>query len=79
MAIEAVIWDFGGERIPKRLLRAMERVSDELEAGKGCAAELTELLAEEEVEGLVERTRELLKQGTLPELRRRRSVPWSYR
>ena len=77
--LRTVIWDFGGERIPKRNIRDMQRVIDELESRQGPACELYELLEEDEVEGVLERMRTLVANPVLPDLRRRRSVPWSFR
>ena len=76
--LRTVIWDFGGERIPTRLLRAIKRVGDDLEATRGVTCALQELLMASEIEGLVERMRMLLEHPTLPDLHRRRSVPWSF-
>lgn len=76
--LRTVIWDFGGERIPKRLVRDMKRVEDDLGARDGIAGKLYELLFEEEIEAMVERMRKLMQEPVLPDLRRRRSVPWSF-
>ncbi len=77
--LRTVIWDFGGERIPKRNVRDLERVCDDLESQQGRACALKELLNPEEIEGLMERMRKLITHPILPDLRRRRSVPWSLR
>lgn len=76
--LRTVIWDFGGERISKRLLRDIRRVCDELEAQQGLTCDLQELLAPDEMEGLIQRMRALLTRPSLPDLRSRRSVPWSF-
>jgi uncharacterized repeat protein (TIGR03843 family) len=76
--LRTVIWDFGGERIPKRLVRDMKRVEDDLLARQGMACELYELLFKEEIEALRERMRKLVQEPVMPDLRRRRSVPWSF-
>jgi uncharacterized repeat protein (TIGR03843 family) len=76
--LRTVIWDFGGERIPKRLVRDMKRVDDDLQARQGMACELYELLYKEEIEALCERMRKLVREPVMPDLRRRRSVPWSF-
>jgi hypothetical protein len=76
--LRTVIWDFGGERIPKRLVRDIRRVCDDLEAQRGKAEELRELLSPAEIAGLCERMHAMLSKPTLPDLQRRRSVPWSF-
>ena len=76
--LRTVIWDFGGERIPKRLLRDIRRVCDDLEAEQGRVDELRELLSAAEIAGLCERMHTLLRKPILPDLQRRRSVPWSF-
>jgi uncharacterized repeat protein (TIGR03843 family) len=75
--LRTVIWDFGGERIPKRLVRDMKRVEDDLLARQGMACELYELLFKEEIDALRERMRKLVQEPVMPDLRRRRRVPWS--
>jgi uncharacterized repeat protein (TIGR03843 family) len=77
--LRTVIWDFGGERISKRLVRAMERVSEELETQQEPVCGLYEWLAPQEVEALIERMHKLIANPIMPDLRRRRSVPWSFR
>lgn len=77
--LRTVIWDFGGERISKRLVRAMERVCEELETQQEPVCELYEWLAREEIVALIERMRKLIANPIMPDLRRRRSVPWSFR
>lgn len=76
--LRTVIWDFSGERVPKRLLRDIERVCDDIEAERGVAGELCQLLSPAEIEGLCERMRTVLRKPILPVLHRRRSVPWSF-
>ncbi len=76
--LRTVIWDFGGERIPKRMVRDMKRVERDLQERQGIACELYELLFEEEIEAVQERIRKLVNDPTMPDLRRRRSVPWSF-
>jgi hypothetical protein len=76
--LRTVIWDFGGERIPKRLVRDMKRVEDDLLGRQGMACELYQHLFDEEIEALLERMRKLVQEPVLPDLRRRRSVPWSH-
>jgi hypothetical protein len=76
--LRTVIWDFGGEKIPKRLVRDMQRVEGDLQGRRGMVCELYELLFKEEIEGVLERMRRLIQDPVLPDLRRRRSVPWSF-
>lgn len=76
--LRTVIWDFGGERISKKNLRAMRRVCDDLEYRQGEASQLYELLDEDEIEALRERILGLIDNPILPSLHRRRSVPWSF-
>jgi len=76
--LRTVIWDFGGERIPKRQVRAMQRVDDALRERQGAACELYDLLDADEIEALQERMRKLVQEPVLQDLRRRRSVPWSF-
>ncbi len=76
--LRTVIWDFGGERIPKRQVRDMKRVEADLQERQGAAYELYELLFEEEIEAVRERICKLVQDPVLPDLRRRRSVPWSF-
>ncbi len=74
--IRTVIWDFCGERIPKPMLRHLERLSKELESPQGSLMELVELLRPEEVSALQGRVTWVLTEGVYPGLpgryRRRR-------
>lgn len=76
--LRTVIWDFGGETISKRHLRDMKRVSTELETGEGLAHPLQDLLTSAEIEALLKRMHTLLARPILPDIRSRRSVPWSF-
>lgn len=76
--LRTVIWDFGGERISKRMLQDIKRVCCELESRQGIERELQALLTAAEIEALIERMRTLLARPILPEVRSRRSVPWSF-
>jgi hypothetical protein len=76
--LRTVIWDFGGERIAKRQVRDIKRVANDLETGEGTACDLHDWLAGDEIEGLIERMSKLAANPVLPDLRRRRSVPWSF-
>jgi hypothetical protein len=76
--LRTVIWDFGGERISRRMLQDIKRVCGELEGRQGLANDMRELLTAAEIEALLERMRTLLARPILPEVRSRRSVPWSF-
>jgi hypothetical protein len=77
--LRTVIWDFGGERIAKRLVQAMRRVCEALETQQEPVCGLYEWLAPEEIVALIERLRRLIANPVMPDLQRRRSVPWSFR
>ena len=74
--IRTVIRDYCGERIPKPLLRHLEKLSKELESPQGSLMELVELLRPEEVSALKGRVTWVLTEGVYPGLpgrhRRRR-------
>jgi hypothetical protein len=77
--LRTVIWDFGGERIPKRLLHDIKRVYKALESPQGQMVEtLQELLFPEEVQALKQRMHYLLEHPEFPCLQTRRGVPWSF-
>jgi hypothetical protein len=61
------------------MLRAMARVCDDLETQPESVCGLHEWLAPEEIAALIERMRNLIANPVMPDLRRRRSVPWSFR
>jgi hypothetical protein len=56
----------------------MKRVGDDLHVRQGMACKLYDLLFEEEIEALRERMQKLVQNPVMPDLRRRRSVPWSF-
>jgi hypothetical protein len=74
--IRTVIWDFCGERIPKRHLNALRALAEKLEAPEGQLKELLELLSSEEAFSLQRRIEWVLGEGVYPGLpgrsRRRR-------
>ena len=73
--IRTVIWDFGEEPIPDRLLEPLRRLCGQLLAPTGEVAELLTLLDGEEVRALMQRLQWVLQEGTfpgIPGLRRRR-------
>jgi uncharacterized repeat protein (TIGR03843 family) len=76
--LRTVIWDFGGERIPKSLLQDIRRVCAELETRQGLAQPLKDLLRSEELEALLHRMHYVLTHPELPCLQTRRGVPWSF-
>ena len=73
--IRTVIWDFGEEAIPDRLLEPLRRLCGQLLAPTGEVAELLTLLDAEEARALMQRLQWVLQEGTfpgIPGLRRRR-------
>ena len=77
--LRTVIWDFGGERMPKELLRDLRRISTALQTQQGCASALEELLFPEEIEALVGRIQYVLAHPEFPGRQgRRRGVPWPF-
>jgi uncharacterized repeat protein (TIGR03843 family) len=76
--LRTVIWDFGGERLPANLLPDIQRVCSELEAQRGLARALKDLLVPAEIEALINRMRYILAHPTFPRLQTRRGVPWPF-
>jgi uncharacterized repeat protein (TIGR03843 family) len=76
--LRTVIWDFGGERIPERLVRDVRRVCQKLEAGQGLASSFDDLLLPIEVEALIKRMRYVVAHPEFPSLQTRRGVPWPF-
>ena len=74
--IRTVIWDYCGERIPKKLLNSVENVSRQLPDPQGKLKELVDLLLPEEVVAFQRRVDWVLAEGVYPGLpgrtRRRR-------
>ena len=73
--IRTVIWDFGEEPIPDRLLEPLRRLCGQLLAPTGDVAELLTLLDAEEGRALMQRLQWVLQEGVfpgIPGLRRRR-------
>lgn len=73
--IRTVIWDFGEEPIPDRLLEPLRRLCGQLLAPTGEVAELLTLLDAEEARALMQRLQWVLQEGIfpgIPGLRRRR-------
>ena len=69
--IRTVIWDFSGEEIPKQLISDLTGIIDE-----GVPEKLSELLSPNEIEALLQRTRALITNGSLPYDPSGRQVPW---
>jgi uncharacterized repeat protein (TIGR03843 family) len=65
--LRTVIWDFAGEPIPPGLLEDLASLQARLDQRGGIAAELSELLAPDEIKALEGRLSELLESGTFPE------------
>ena len=73
--IRTVIWDFGEETIPDRLLEPLRRLCGQLLAPAGEVAELLTLLDAEEARALMQRLQWVLQEGVfpgIPGMRRRR-------
>lgn len=71
--IRTVIWDFSGERIPKRLLSDLRHLGEQLQSPAGRLSELLELLQPEEATALGRRIEWVLTEGAYP------GVPERYR
>ena len=77
--LRTVIWDFGGEPMPKNLLRDLRRIGQELETQQGLEPALAELLFPEEIEALVGRIQYVLAHPEFPGMQtRRRGTPWPF-
>ncbi len=72
MKIRTVIWDFCGQRIPKRLLNGVVKLQKSLEDPQGRLKELVDLLLPAEVDALQQRVDWVLAEGVYPGLPRRR-------
>lgn len=73
--IRTVIWDFGDEPIPDRLLEPLRRLSGQILSPRGDLEELMTLLDSGEARALLQRLRWVLEEGVfpgVPGLRRRR-------
>lgn len=66
--IRTVIWDFGGEPIPERLLKNLKDLCRRLQHPNGRLQEFLELLLPEEVRALHRRLEWVLSEGTYPGL-----------
>ena len=66
--IRTVIWDFGGEPIPERLLKSLRNLCEELGHAQGRLQEFLDLLLPEEVAALHRRLEWVLTEGAYPGL-----------
>ena len=64
--IRTVIWDFCGQRIPKRLLKRLSELYHELDAPQGLLKEIEESIDAEEMDALRRRVRWVLSEGVFP-------------
>ncbi len=71
LKIRTVIWDFSGEEIPKNLISDLTDLMT-----KGIPEKFSELLNPNEIEALMQRTRALVTNGSLPYDPSGRQVPW---
>jgi len=74
--LRTVIWDFVGEPIPRELLAAVRQARRSLEAGGALLAELSVLLAAEEIVALGDRADRLLRARRFPPPGPGRPYPW---
>ena len=75
--LRTVVWDFAGEEIPAGLLSDLCRLMNNIESGSPLAQELCNLLSEEEIAAVLNRTRHLAAGGRFPYPQNtRRSYPW---
>ena len=74
--LRTVIWDYGGEPVPKELLQDVDRELQRFHSRRGLAQAMKGILSEEEIESLAYRMSYVLEHPVLPELRSRRDVPW---
>jgi uncharacterized repeat protein (TIGR03843 family) len=68
--LRTVIWEFGGEPIPDTLLTAVEPLIESV------PLRVSTLLDDDEVAAIIERARDLLDDGVLPEDPSGRRYPW---
>jgi uncharacterized repeat protein (TIGR03843 family) len=76
--LRTVVWDFAGEEIPPDLLSDLCRLIADLEQGSSLLRhDLGDLLAEDEIDAVLNRTRHLAASGRFPYPQStRRSYPW---
>jgi len=69
--LRTVMWDFAGEPIPRSLVEALVELLE-----RSLPAELCELLTEDEVDALLQRTRSVIARGVFPHDPTGRRHPW---
>lgn len=75
--LRTVIWDFAGEPLPEPLVADLTRLTAHLAPQQPLYLELAQLLREEEIKALAQRTESLLAAGVFPAPDpERRSYPW---
>jgi len=75
--LRSVVWDFKGQAIPKRWLKDVRRLENELETRKDIYQALQPYLTEGEIKALHSRAKALLRLKTFPYPdERRRVIPW---
>ncbi len=74
--LRTVIWDFVGERIPRKLREDVRRLCRLLETDSTLLDTLRELLSEREIEALRHRAARLVESGVFPEPGPGRGYPW---
>jgi uncharacterized repeat protein (TIGR03843 family) len=76
--LRTVIWDWAGTTVPRPWLRDLEHLRDELSPSRGSLRqELEDLLAEDEIDALAQRTERALRERALPQPRNSmRNVPY---
>jgi uncharacterized repeat protein (TIGR03843 family) len=75
--LRTVIWDFGGEPIPGRLVQDLKSLLPRLKEGEQLHKMLSQLLAEEEVEALSHRLQIIISRPFFPMWSGSyRSIPW---
>lgn len=74
--LRTVIWEFGGEEIPANLRQDAQRLTGELEAGKGWVKDLRALITGPEIRALAQRARRVADEGCYPEPSSRWAYPW---
>ena len=75
--LRTVIWEFGGQQIPKTLLDNLRGLAEQLQtAGSNAVAELEEWITHREMQALSRRVDLLLQDFIMPQPQRRRDFPW---
>lgn len=75
--LRTVIWEFAGQPIPDAILDDLEAFRDHLAPGEPVPVTLGQLLADDELNALHQRVRDLLESRTFPAPDpRRRHIPW---